>query len=192
MSLVRSVLEFWFGAPGSAEHGRAREVWFRQDPAFDAEIRRHFAKDAARAARGEHDRLLADAEGALALVIMLDQFPRNLYRGDPKTYAADAKARLAADHAIGARFDERARPVERQFFYLPFMHSEQAQDQDRSVELYRRLAEAEPGLANCHTYALRHRDIIRRFGRFPHRNAVLGRETSEAELAFLKEPGLSF
>ena len=189
MSLVPNVLEFWFGAPGA---GRAREVWFRKDPAFDEAIRRQFADDVVRAAKGEHDRLMGDAEGALALVLMLDQFPRNLYRGQPKTYAADAKARAVADHAIGRGFDRRLPPVQRQFFYLPFMHSETLADQDRSVELYRQLASADPSQSATIDYAARHREIIRRFGRFPHRNAILGRESTEEEIEFLKRPGNSF
>src|SRR5258708_10760098 len=192
VNLVRSVLDFWFGMPGSAEFGTRREAWFRKDPAFDEAIRRQFAEDVAAAAKGEHDRLLGDAEGALALAILLDQFPRNLYRGQAKTYAADPKARAVAGAAIDRGFDRRLSPVQRQFFYLPFMHSEALADQERSVELYRALAGADAGLASTVDYAVRHRHIIRRFGRFPHRNVILGRESTADEIEFLRQPGSSF
>ncbi|MBI1774464.1 MAG: DUF924 domain-containing protein [Proteobacteria bacterium] len=192
MTLVRSLLDFWFGAPGSPEFGATREVWFRKDPAFDAAIRRHFEDELARAREGAHDRLIADPEGALALTILLDQFSRNLYRGQAKAFAADTKARWVAEQALARGFDERLLPVQRQFFYLPFQHSEMPADQDRSVALYRKLAEADPRLASTVDYAIRHRGIIERFGRFPHRNAALGRETTEAEANFLAEPGSSF
>src|SRR5258708_36712801 len=108
VNLVRGVLDFWFGMPASAEFGTRREAWFRKDPAFDEAIRRQFAEDVAAAAKGEHDRLLGDAEGALALAILLDQFPRNLYRGQAKTYAADPKARAVAGAAIDRGFAPRS------------------------------------------------------------------------------------
>ena len=192
MTLVRSVLDFWFGAPGSAEHGRFREAWFRKDPAFDQEIRRHFGDETARAAAGALDGLMADPEGALALTIMLDQFPRNLYRGEPKTYAADAKARAVAAGAIERGFDRRVPPVMRQFFYLPFMHCETLANQDRSVALYRTLVDADSSHASALASAIKHREIVMRFGRFPHRNAILGRESTPDEIEFLKQPGSSF
>jgi uncharacterized protein (DUF924 family) len=192
MSLVRSVLDFWFGAPGTSGQSGFRDAWFRKDPAFDAEIRRQFADEIARAAKGEHDRLAADPEGALALTIVLDQFPRNIYRGQPKAYAADAKARSVASDAVGRRFDSRVEPVQRLFFYLPVTHAETLAEQHRCVELCRALVEAAPALHKALESAIRHREIVERFGRFPHRNDVLGRESTEAEIQFLKEPNSSF
>jgi len=192
MTLVHDVLSFWFGAPGSPVRGTFRPAWFRKDPAFDEEIRRHFLDATESAARGELDRLQADPEGALALVILLDQFPRNLYRGHAKAFAADPKARAVADGALARRFDRGFASCERLFFYLPFEHSESLADQDRSVELFRRLAEEDPSRADGLDYAIRHRDIVQRFGRFPHRNAALGRETTPEEADFLTQPGSSF
>jgi uncharacterized protein (DUF924 family) len=126
---------------------------------------------------------LASADGALALVLLLDQFPRNAFRGTARVYATDAKAREAAQGAIAAGHDRAVQPPLQVFFYLPFMHSENAADQERSVALVRRIGE--PNLK----YAIHHRDLIRRFGRFPHRNAVLGRTTTEEEQRFLDGGG---
>ena len=192
MSSVNDVLHFWFGAPGTAIRGTFREAWFKKDPAFDDEIRRHFLGTTEAAARGELDRWQSDREGALALVILLDQFPRNLHRGSPKAFAADPKAREVARTAIDRGFDVQSTSCERMFFYLPFEHSENLADQERSVELFKRLAEDDPSRAEIVPYALRHQEIIQRFGRFPHRNAALGRESTEDEIAFLKEPMSSF
>jgi len=192
MSAVSDILHFWFGAPGTAICGTFREAWFKKDPAFDDEIRRHFLGATEAAARGELDRWQVDREGALALVILLDQFPRNLYRGSPKAFAADPKAREVARTAIERGFDMQCHSCERMFFYLPFEHSELLPDQERSVDLFKRLAEDDPSRAGIVPYALRHHEIIQRFGRFPHRNEALGRESTEDEIAFLKEPMSSF
>lgn len=192
MSSVSDILHFWFGAPGTAICGTFREAWFKKDPAFDDEIRRHFLGATEAAARGELDRWQADREGALALVVLLDQFPRNLYRGSPKAFAADPKAREVARTAIERGFDMQCLSCERMFFYLPFEHSELLPDQERSVDLFKRLAEDDPSRAGIVPYALRHHEIIQRFGRFPHRNIALGRESTEDEIAFLKEPMSSF
>lgn len=190
-AVARAVLDFWFGAPGSAERGQARRVWFTADPAFDAEIRRRFASAHARAAAGRLDHLQATPEGALALVILLDQFSRNLYRNDARAYANDERARRLADRALRRGFDRALAPIERKFLFLPFEHSEDLEDQKRSVALFRALA-AETGDDRDVYWAERHYEIIARFGRFPHRNAVLGRPTTPAEAAFLKEPDSSF
>ncbi|MBM3535172.1 MAG: DUF924 domain-containing protein [Alphaproteobacteria bacterium] len=192
MRLVADILAFWFGPPGSALRGTFRSEWFRKDPTFDGEIRRHFLSTTEAAARGELDRWQSDRESALALVILLDQFPRNLYRGSPKAFAADPKARAVADAAIGRGYDRSFPSCERFFFYLPFEHSESLDDQERSVMLFKRLAEEDPARADGVSYALRHQEIVQRFGRFPHRNEALGRESTEAEVAFLKEPMSSF
>jgi uncharacterized protein (DUF924 family) len=192
MSLVQDILHFWFGQPGSALRGSFRDAWFKKDPAFDDEIRRHFLGPTEAAARGEHDSWQADPEGALALVVALDQFPRNVYRGQAKAFAADPKARQVADSAIARGFDRGLPSCERLFFYLPFEHSETLADQERSVMLFRKLAEDDPARAEVIPYALRHQEIIQRFGRFPHRNIALGRESTEDEIAFLKEPMSAF
>ena len=187
MSLVRQVLEFWFGAPGSAEFGQRRQFWFVMDPEFDARIQSQFGKEFEIAADGGHDSLADTAEGALALIIMLDQFPRNMFRGSARAFATDPKALALARSAIAAGHDREFNLVQRCFVYLPFEHSEDIADQDESVRLFEAL-----GDADYIDYAVRHRDIIAQFGRFPHRNAVLGRDSSAAETAFLKKPESSF
>ena len=189
MTLVHDILGFWFVAPGG---GGFREEWFRKDPAFDDEIRRHFLVATIAAAAGEHDRWQSDRDGALALLILLDQFPRNLFRGEARAFAADPKARAVADAAIEKGFD-RGRPAcERLFFYLPFEHSETLADQDRSVALFKTLIGDAPWAEKAVESALRHREIVQLFGRFPHRNPALGRESTREEIEFLKGPRSSF
>jgi uncharacterized protein (DUF924 family) len=174
------VLQFWFAEAG-------RKKWFRGGPDFDAAIRARFSGHHAAAAAGLLDSWRATPAGALALIILVDQFSRNLFRRDARAYAADAYARLAAESAIGRRFDMIASPEARAFFYLPFMHSESPFDQQRSVALFKARLPASSNLS----HALEHADIIRRFGRFPHRNAVVGRRSTPAEIAFLKHGGFS-
>jgi len=184
------VLAFWFG-------DAARPRWFKKDPAFDDEIRRRFAATLASATAGSLGAWEAEPESCLALVILLDQFPRNLHRDTARAFAADAKARAVAAGAIERGFDRRTPPDRRFFFYLPFEHSEDPADQRRSVALFRRLAEEATGAAADAArerldYAIRHQRIVERFGRFPHRNRALGRESTAEETAFLAEPGSSF
>jgi uncharacterized protein (DUF924 family) len=171
------LLAFWRAA------GAAR--WFRADPSFDAELRERFLPLHEAAVAGELADWASHAEGALALVLLLDQFPRNAFRGTARMYAGDALARAAADAAIGAGFDRAVDPALRGFFYLPFMHSEQLADLDRCVQLN----EAVGG--ESLRFARHHRDIVARFGRFPHRNALLGRASTEAEKRFLAEGGFA-
>lgn len=186
-----AVLAFWFGEPGSAEHGQSRAAWFRKDAAFDAEIRRRFFELHAAAALGERDHWRERPEALLALVIVLDQFSRNLYRDEARAFSQDAMALACAQEMITRGWDGERLPVERQFVYLPFEHAEDFALQDRSIELFTSLEEfpATTGLAR---WAEKHRVIIRRFGRFPHRNAALGRASTPEEVAFLKEPGSGF
>jgi uncharacterized protein (DUF924 family) len=174
---ARAVVAFWRDA------GEKR--WFSKDAAFDAEFRRRFMAHHEAAAAGALGGWQADAEAALGLVILLDQFPRNCFRGTPRVYATDAQARAATGAAINAGFDLRTEPALRLFFYLPYSHSESLADQDRAVELAARL----PG--NSHAHALGHREIVRRFGRFPHRNALLGRTSTQEELAYLAAGGFA-
>jgi uncharacterized protein (DUF924 family) len=160
--------------------------WFNKDQTFDDEIRRRFLSAYEAAASGRLREWETTATGALALCLLLDQFPRNMFRGDARSFAADALAREVAANALAHGFD-RSVPAElRSFFYLPFMHSEQLADQERCVALYRTWGDRE-GI----DYALLHADIIRRFGRFPHRNKLLGRTTTPAEQAFLDAGGFA-
>lgn len=187
MALVKDVLDFWFGAPDAAEFGQRRQCWFVQDPEFDATILAQFAKDFEIAADGGHGSLADTAEGALALIIMLDQFPRNLFRGAARAFATDARALALARSAVAAGHDQALNVVQRCFVYLPFEHSEDLADQDESVRLFESLGDAE-----FLDFAVRHRAVIAQFGRYPHRNAVLGRDSTAAETAFLEQPGSSF
>jgi uncharacterized protein (DUF924 family) len=172
-----SVLGFWRDA------GPKR--WFRKDPSFDAEFRGRFLAAHDAAARGELDGWAADAAGALALLILLDQFPRNAFRGSAQMFATDAPARRIARRAIAAGLDRQADAQLRNFFYLPLMHSEALEDQQRAVAL------TEPLGPQPQRFAVLHRDIIQKFGRFPHRNALLGRSTTADEQAFLDEGGFA-
>jgi uncharacterized protein (DUF924 family) len=172
---ARAVVAFWRQAGPS--------LWCAKDDAFDKRFRDRFLPTHEAAARGELARWANSADGALALVILLDQFPRNAFRGAARMYATDGHARLVADAAIRAGHDHAVAGALAKFFYLPLAHSEDLADQERSVELVRRLGE--PDLS----HALRHRDIVRRFGRFPHRNPILGRPMTEAEQRYLDEGG---
>lgn len=177
---VQEVLDFWF-------HDDAKQRWFASTSAFDQEIRRRFGELYARAATGALIEWERSAEGCLALCILLDQFPRNIFRGDPRAFATDHKALAIAERAIAQGFD-RGLPVERkQFFYMPFMHSENLGNQLRAIALCEaaRLEEARRAAKD-------HLNLIRRFGRFPHRNAVLGRPSTPDELAFLEYNEESF
>jgi uncharacterized protein (DUF924 family) len=179
------VLEFWFG-PEPFAH---RKIWFEKDAAFDLACGR-FAAARQAAVRGDLDGWATTPRGMLALVLLLDQFSRNLYRGSAEAFAADAKALGLAREAIACGFDQALGPVERMFLYLPFEHSEDLADQDEAVRLFTALAPELGG--DTLDYTRRHREVIARFGRFPHRNAALGRVSSPAELAYLSEPGAGF
>jgi uncharacterized protein (DUF924 family) len=183
----REVLDFWFGVPP----GKARAEWFRKDAAFDAGIRARFGALHARAAGGELEAWRGAADSMLALIVVLDQFSRNMYRDDPRAFAQDAHALACANEALARGDDHGLLPVQRQFVYMPLEHSESLADQDRCVRLMESLEAFEEtrGLAE---WAEKHRAIVRRFGRFPHRNAVLGRATTPEEAEFLKQPGSGF
>ena len=174
------VLTFWF-------EELSPEQWFATDPLLDATIRHRFGElYEALAANGPGD-WSETADGTLAAVIVLDQFPRNIFRGQPRAFAADDQALRLAERAIARGLDAELTPPRRTFLYMPFQHSEDPGIQDRSVTLFQ-------GLGNPRTldFARRHRAIIERFGRFPHRNAILGRDTTPEEAAFLQEPGSAF
>ena len=189
---------FWFGPYADTGAGTAagfRPEWFRKDPAFDESIRARFGPLVERALT-----LPADAPPAwgaapadvLAEILVLDQFPRNLYRGQARAFAGDARALALALALIGRGDDRRLRPLERLFAYLPLEHAEDLALQDRSVALFGALAAGHEGFGEVLDYAERHRDVIRRFGRFPHRNAALGRASTPAEVEYLAQPGSGF
>lgn len=184
------VLDFWFDRKPNAalEH---RKAWFEKNDAFDAQIRSRFASAVETALAEGYADWAQNAEGALALLILLDQFPRNLFRGEAKAFAGDARARNVARQAVDRGFDIALPPVTRMFFYLPFEHSEHLPDQDLAHLLFSALDKEMPGFDLAH-WADKHRVIIARFGRFPHRNAALGRESSPEEIEFLRQPGSSF
>jgi len=163
----------------------ARRDWFSHDPAFDRRFRDHYLGLHLAAARHECDAWSATPEGALALLLLLDQFPRNAFRGTARMYATDSKARHIARRAVDAGFDSLVEPELRLFFYLPFAHSENADDQRLSVVLNRELGH--PWV----DHALGHASIIQRFGRFPHRNRLLERRTTSAEQTFLDQGGFA-
>jgi uncharacterized protein (DUF924 family) len=184
------VLKFWFGREDEPGYGEFREAWFKKDPEFDRQIRDRFEALYEEAATGGLDGWKEEARSCLALVIVLDQFPRNMFRGDPRSYATDRKAQVTAEYAVERALDRELPPFQRAFLYMPFMHSEDLEHQRRSVELFRTLEGS--GESDSAGYAVRHMEIIERFGRFPHRNEVLGRRTTPEEAEFLTQPGSSF
>jgi len=185
------ILDFWFGREDDPGYGEFRNVWFQKDEDFDREVQARFREDHERATNGDLDAWREEARSALALVILLDQFPRNMFRGDARTHATDAKALATVEYAIERALDRELPAFQRMFLYMPFMHSENVEAQRRSVELFERLA-SEDGATDVTEYAAGHRDIVERFGRFPHRNAILGRETTLEEAEFLTQPDSSF
>ena len=189
MSHSEDVLAFWFGREDEPGYGEFREAWFRKDSVFDQEVRERFGELYERAAAGDLDGWKGDARSCLALVILLDQFPRNMFREDPRTHATDAMALEISKDAVERGYDRELAPLERSFVYMPFMHSESLEDQRRSVELFEAMGTAGENNAE---YAVAHREIVERFGRFPHRNEILGRESTPEEVEFLKQPGSSF
>lgn len=184
------VLDFWFGGRDDPEYGTFREAWFARNDEFDAAIRGRFGELYRRAADGDLDGWREGAESALALIIVLDQFPRNMFRGDARAHATDAAALAHARYAVEDGLDRELPPFKRQFVYMPFMHSEDPEEQRRCERLCRRLRD--DGGPDIVEYAVGHRRIVDRFGRFPHRNAILGRRTTLEEAEFLKGPNSSY
>lgn len=191
MPTSRDVLDFWYGAPADPSYGEFRQAWFEKDEAFDAEVRDRFGGLYERAANGELDDWREESESCLALVIVLDQFPRNMFRGDRRTHATDDKALETSRYALEHALDRELAPLQRVFLYMPFIHAEDREYQRRSVELFEALAHA-PDAPDLTEYAVGHRDIVERFGRFPHRNALLERASTPEEAEFLTQPGSSY
>ncbi|MBW4461671.1 MAG: DUF924 domain-containing protein [Nodosilinea sp. WJT8-NPBG4] len=194
MERWQEILRFWFGDPedSNSEYGQQRRVWFKKDPAFDDTIRQRFLTDYEQASAGALVTWRQEPRSCLVLVVLLDQFPRNLFRGEARNFASDRAAQDTANYALAQGYDQQVLPVERIFFYLPLEHSENLADQERSVALVRSLRATHPEFESSLDYALRHQDVIQRFGRFPHRNEILDRETTPAEAKFLKQPGSRF
>jgi uncharacterized protein (DUF924 family) len=198
MSTIEDVLSYWFGDLQSSDYPQSRPaLWFGKSPETDATIKERFLDSWQAAGRGELDDWDASGRGLLAHVLVLDQFSRNMFRDSPGMYTFD---HLAQDLVIQAIVDGRDRqllPLERSFLYMPLMHAENRALQRLGVRVYAALrAEATPADRKAyemnHDYAVQHADIVERFGRFPHRNGILGRESTAEEVAFLKEPGSSF
>ena len=187
MHPARDVLDFWFGATPGPRH----KAWFEKSALFDESIRTRFLPLLNHAAQGRLASWAEEPSEALALIVVTDQFPRNLFRGSGRAFATDPMARPAAKRVIERGWDAKLLPVERMFVYLPFEHSESIADQDRSCALFAPL-NAFPETADAVEYSEKHRVIVKRFGRFPHRNAALGRESTPEEIEFLKQPGSGF
>ena len=180
MSEWESVLHFWFTEIEPAQ-------WWKKDALFDGEIAARFTELHGRAQQGELFTWREQARGRLAEIILLDQFSRNIYRDDSRAFAWDGMALLLAQEAVRAGADQALTAVEKSFMYLPYMHSESALIHEQAIVLF-----SQPGLENNLKFEYRHKDIIERFGRYPHRNIVLGRDSTDEEIEFLKQPGSSF
>ena len=189
---VQAVLDFWFAAPGDPEHGAVRDLWFRKSDETDRQINEHFGSLIEQALRGELETWAAKPPGALAQIVLLDQFTRNGFRETPRAFAGDKRALAAAMAMVGSRQDETLLPVQRVFVYLPFEHAEGIGMQEEALRLFTRVVTEAPELQSMLDYAQRHHDVVQRFGRFPHRNAILGRQSTAEEVEFLQQPGSRF
>lgn len=191
---AQEVLDFWFLPADHPNHRQSRREWFHKDPAFDAEIAERFGRLVERALSGDLVEWERTSHGRLARILLLDQFTRNIYRDSARAFAGDPLALACAQRAIAVGEDRGLTVCERWFVYLPFEHSEELAMQEVSVSLFLALLDQHSNVdtASAYDYALRHEAVIRRFGRFPHRNAVLFRESTREEIEFLKEPGSRF
>jgi uncharacterized protein (DUF924 family) len=189
---ARAILDFWFGAPGSADYGRQRALWFRKQADTDRTVRERFGALTEAAVAGALRDWDATAHGALARILLLDQFTRNIHRNSARAFCGDALALDAAKGVLEAGALPQLIPAERAFVFMPFEHAEDLACQDRAVALFEALAREHPEFDGMLHYARRHHEVIARFGRFPHRNAMLGRESSAAESAYLAQPGSGF
>lgn len=195
MALITSqdVLDFWFLPIGDNGHNAQRAEWFRKDEQFDRQIREQFGAAVEQAVAGGLRRWDDEgAQGTLARIVMLDQMTRNVYRGTAQAFAGDALALEAALALDGSGANQTLPPVQRLFSYMPFEHAEDLALQQRSLDRFEMLNASAGGFAGTYDFARRHYDVIRRFGRFPHRNAILGRESTPEEREFLRQPGSGF
>jgi uncharacterized protein (DUF924 family) len=199
METQETILHFWFGSQADDKivAEERSKLWWSKNPQVDEEIQQRFEPYVTQAGNRELDGWAQSSTGCLALILLTDQFPRHIYRNTSQAFAYDPLARLWCKEGLSKGFQLSLRPLERVFFYLPLEHSESMEDQDRSLALYQELAddadpELRPTFDGFVRFAVRHRDIIKRFGRFPHRNQILGRGSSSEELAFLEEKGSSF
>ena len=183
------VLAFWFGDPPSEQ---PRGEWFRKDAAFDAQVQQQFGAALELALAGGLRQWDVEPAGLLARIVVLDQFTRNAYRGMARAFAGDALALAAARELVRAGGDRVLPPLQRWFAYLPFEHAEDLAAQAQSIALFTALAAEHPATEEARIWAVKHRDVVQRFGRYPHRNAALGRASSADEETFLREPGSSF
>ena len=189
---IQQVLDFWFAPEGDPMHLQSRPVWFRKDDAFDDAIRSRFGALISDALAGQLDEWAGSRAGAIARIVVLDQFTRNVFRSTARAFAGDAQALAAARSIVASRQDRSLPGAHRIFVYLPFEHAEDMAMQDECVRLMQGLAADEPRFGDLVSYAEKHRVIVQRFGRFPHRNALLRRASTPEELAFLEQPGSSF
>ncbi len=189
--MVDDILAFWFGSPHQMNFGKPQKKWFRKDPQFDQEICDRFLSTYKQAVAGTYEHWQQDIQSCLALVLLLDQFPRNMFRGTPQAFATDTQALSVAQSVIDRNLDQHLAYIQRWFVYLPFEHSEQWEHQLQSLRLWHSLQD-HPDSTSAIDYAQRHADIIQRFGRFPHRNKILGRESTPEEKDFLRQRGSSF
>jgi uncharacterized protein (DUF924 family) len=190
---AQDVLDFWFGAPGSEAAAGPRREWFVKDDAFDEQIRQRFGAAISQAVAGglrEWDE--AGPPGTLARILVLDQFTRNAHRNTPGAFEGDTLALAAARQLADSGAHKSLPPLQRAFVYMPFEHAEDARMQERAVELFTELAAEHAGFGEMLDYAHRHRGVIARFGRFPHRNEILGRASTPEEIEFLRQPGSRF
>lgn len=186
MRRAKEILDYWFGPPESPEHGQWRDMWFKEGRTIDAEIRERFLLVHEEAVAGGLDPWREDARACLALVLLFDQFPRHMFRGLPRSYDTDPRALAAAKHALEAGYDHGRPVVELTFFYLPFEHAENLAEQRRSLALRQAMPEHD-NKADSIRHAVEHLEVVERFGRFPHRNEILGRESTPEEVRFLDQ-----
>ncbi|MEM9215714.1 MAG: DUF924 family protein [Cyanobacteria bacterium P01_F01_bin.150] len=190
----KRILEFWFGVSNSpnASYAARRRVWFGKDEAVDQQIHDLFYETYNHVIAEDCKTWQTSPEGCLSLILILDQFPRNMFRGQSKAYEADAQALKITQRALAQAFDRELLPVQRMFLYLPLEHSENRDHQAQAVTLFQALADEHQEFKDTYVYALKHQAVIERFGRFPHRNKILDRSSTPEEIEFLKEPGSSF
>jgi uncharacterized protein (DUF924 family) len=191
MSEATAILDFWFGSPNQPDYGKPKPFWFDKQPDIDDKVRTLFLEDYQKAAGGFLDQWINTPETCLALILLLDQFPRNMFRNTPQAYATDWEALSIAQQAIAKGFDRQLIPIQRWFIYIPFEHSENLADQRKCIKLFQQLSH-DPESAKAIEAAFKHKEIIARFGRFPHRNEILGRVSTPEEEDFLQEPGSGF